>query len=208
MKWHNSTKTLFTVKASHFLLALAVFFPCSLAVADNERPFKVAIVDVSSLLANSPQSKAANEKLKATFSAREEELNKEQLAIQQLEEELAVKIDAGTIPENDKLQQQRELRDRKRKNVRALEDFREEVRTARDTAIDNLQNQIVQAIGDVRAREQIDIVLRESDYIVASDRVDISAKVMQYLEQKFQAEQGKPISSATTTAPQPAKAKE
>ncbi|MDD5392513.1 MAG: OmpH family outer membrane protein [Thiothrix sp.] len=160
-----------------------------MALADDAaRPFRLAIVNVSTLLESSPQSKAANDKLKAAFVTREEGLNKEQQAIQQAEEELAVRLEAGSISEEEKLQQQRELRDRKRKNTRALEDFREEVRTARDTAVDNLQTQIVQAIGEVREQEQIDVVLRESDYIVASDRGDITAKVMQHLEQKFQAE--------------------
>jgi outer membrane protein len=166
--------------------------PWVLAADETVRPFRMAIVNVSTLLENSPQSKAANDKLKSTFVSREEVLNTEQQAIQQLEEELAVRLEAGNISEEDKLQQQRELRDRKRKNTRSLEDFREEVRTARDTAVDNLQAQIVQAIGEVREQEQIDVVLRESDYIVASDRVDITAKVMQYLEQKFQAAKASP----------------
>jgi outer membrane protein len=174
---------------SRLLFAVLTLLAVSTALAnDAVRPFRLAIVNVSTLLESSPQSKAANDKLKAAFVTREEGLNKEQQAIQQAEEELAVRLEAGSISEEEKLQQQRELRDRKRKNTRALEDFREEVRTARDTAVDNLQAQIVQAIGEVREQEQIDVVLRESDYIVASDRVDITAKVMQHLEQKFQAE--------------------
>lgn len=171
------------------LTAFALLPTLVQAEATVERPFRVAIVDVGTLLENSPQSKAANEKLKAAFVAREETLNKEQQSIQSAEEALAERIDAGSISEADKLQQQRELRDRKRKNVRALEDFREEVRTARDAAVDGLQGQIVQAIGEVREREQIDVVLRESDYIVASDRVDITSKVMAFLTQKFESEQ-------------------
>lgn len=174
---------------SRLLFAVLALLGASMALADDAaRPFRLAIVNVSTLLESSPQSKAANDKLKAAFVTREEGLNKEQQAIQQAEEELAVRLEAGSISEEEKLQQQRELRDRKRKNTRALEDFREEVRTARDTAVDNLQTQIVQAIGEVREQEQIDVVLRESDYIVASDRGDITAKVMQHLEQKFQAE--------------------
>jgi outer membrane protein len=179
---------------------LAVLLLPALVLAENnaaERPFRIAIVDVSVLLENSPQSKAANEKLKSTFVPREESLNQEQQAIQRLEEALTLRIDAGTISEVDKLEQQRELRDRKRKNVRALEDFREEVRTARDLAVDSLQSQIVLAIGEVRETEQIDVVLRESDYIVASNRIDITSKVMQHLEQKFQADQAAMISTET-----------
>ncbi|QTR51983.1 OmpH family outer membrane protein [Thiothrix unzii] len=197
----NGFSTFIQRTASHCLLA-ALLLPALAIAEDNAStsPFRIAIVDVSVLLENSPQSKAANEKLKSAYVPREESLNKEQQAIQQLEEALAVRIEAGTVSEADKLEQQRELRDRKRKNVRALEDFREEVRTARDTAVDNLQSQIVLAIGEVREREQIDVVLRESDYIVASNRVDMTNKVMQHLEQKFQADK-----AAATSAEPPRK---
>lgn len=197
----NGFSTFIQRTASHCLLA-ALLLPALAIAEDNAStsPFRIAIVDVSVLLENSPQSKAANEKLKSTYVPREVSLNKEQQAIQQLEEALAVRIEAGTVSEADKLEQQRELRDRKRKNVRALEDFREEVRTARDTAVDNLQSQIVLAIGEVREREQIDVVLRESDYIVASNRVDMTNKVMQHLEQKFQADK-----AAATSAEPPRK---
>jgi len=194
----NGFLTLIQQAVRHGLLAV-LLLP-ALVLAENnaaERPFRIAIVDVSVLLENSPQSKAANEKLKSTYVPREENLNQEQQAIQQREEALTLRIDAGTISEADKLEQQRELRDRKRKNVRALEDFREEVRTARDFAVDSLQSQIVLAIGEVRESEQIDVVLRESDYIVASNRVDITSKVMQYLEQKFQADQATATSTET-----------
>ena len=203
----NGFSTFIQRTASHCLLA-ALLLPALAIAEDNAStsPFRIAIVDVSVLLENSPQSKAANEKLKSAYVPREESLNKEQQAIQQLEEALAVRIEAGTVSEADKLEQQRELRDRKRKNVRALEDFREEVRTARDTAVDNLQSQIVLAIGEVREREQIDVVLRESDYIVASNRVDMTNKVMQHLEQKFQADKAAATSAERapiTTAASP-----
>lgn len=152
------------------------------------RPVRIAIVNVSHLLENSPQSKAANEKLKADFVPREASLDAEQKAIKEMDDNLNARVDSGSLSDEEKLQQERELRDRQRKYSRAMEDFREEVRSARDRAIDTLQTQIVEAIGEVREQDQIDLVLRESDYIVASDRIDITGRVMQHLEQKFQAE--------------------
>lgn len=173
-----------------FTLSCFAMSPASSDTA--ERPFRIAIVNVAQLLENSPQSKAANEKLKTDFVPREEALDTEQKAIKELEDSLAAEIESGSLSEENKLQKQRELRDRQRTYARVMDDFREDVRNAREIAIDTLQNQIVQAIGDVREREQIDVVLRESDFIVASDRVDITGKVMQHLQQKFQAEQVMP----------------
>jgi Skp family chaperone for outer membrane proteins len=76
------------------LFALLTLLGASTTLADDPaRPFRLAIVNVSTLLESSPQSKAANDKLKAAFVAREEGLNKEQQAIQQAEEELAVRLE-------------------------------------------------------------------------------------------------------------------
>lgn len=172
--------------ATGLLLLLTVFGQTTVMAADDAaaRPVRIAIVNVATLLAESPQSKAANAKLKADYIPREEKLNAEQKAILQLEDGLTAQADS--LPEEELVKRQRELRDRQRKYSREMEDFREEVRAARDQAIDNLQAEIIQAIGEVREREQIDIVLRESNFIVASDRIDITTKVMQHLEQKFQ----------------------
>lgn len=155
------------------------------AVADDATaPVRIAVVNFSTLMSESPQSKAATAKLKADFVPRDEKLKTEEKTIVQLEEELKSLSDA--VSEEERVKRERELRDRQRKYSREMEDYREEVRAARDQALDDLQNTIVQAIGEVREREQIDIVLRETNYIVASIRIDITAKVMQHLEAKFQ----------------------
>ncbi len=166
----------------------------ALADAPAAEPVRIAIVNFTTLLDNAPQSKAADAQLKANFVPREQKLAAEQKAIKQLEEEIATRIDDGSLREEAKVQRQRELRDRQRKYARDMDDFREEVRVARETAIDTLQAGIIQAIGEVREQEKLDIVLRESNYIVASDRIDITAKVMQHLEDKFQGQAAKPAS--------------
>lgn len=185
--------------ARGLLFGLVLLAQSSVWAADAAapQPVHIAIVNVATLLDNAPQSKAADAKLKLDFVPREQKLEAEQKAIQQLEDELASRNEAGSLPEEEKVQRQRELRDLQRKYTREMEDFREEVRVARDTAIDALQTGIIQAIGEVRELEKIDLVLRESNYIVASDRIDITSKVMRHLEQKFQAQ-------ATLAAPVPA----
>lgn len=172
------------------ICGLLLFMGQHAVVADEvaQRPVRIAIVDVAKLLANAPQSKAADAKLKLSFVSREQNLDADKKVIRQREDDLAVGLQAGVLPDAEKVERQRELRDLQRNYAREMEDFREEVRIARDRAIDALQAEIVQAIVEVREREKIDLVLRESNYIVASDRIDITATVMQHLEQKFQAQ--------------------
>lgn len=181
------------MRASLLLLPILLLLGLNPVMAD-EQPVRIAIVNVATLLDESPQSQAAEARLKTDFLSRDEKLSAEQKAIQQLDNELKSLEEAGTLSDEEQVKRQRELRERQRKYSREMEDFREEVRAARDQAIDNLQAEIVKAIGEVREREQIDIVLRESNYIVASDRIDITAKVMQHLAQKFQQQTAAPAS--------------
>lgn len=177
-------------KIKHLLLGvwmlLAVMLPTyGWADANNaNRVLRVAVVDFTKLLQGSPQYKAADDNLKASFLGREAALEEELKAIQRLEEQVVHIVDADQL-----LDHKRALRDRKRKHSRELEDFREEVRVARDAAIAALQTEIREAIANVREQEQIDLVLGENDYIVASDRIDMTPKVMHYLEQRFQQQQ-------------------
>lgn len=173
--------------------------PTVVMAADEavQRPMRIAIVNMTSLLENAPQSKAADAKLKLDFVISERKLEADQKAIRELEDTLSAGIQSGILLDTEKVERQRELRNLQRNYAREMEDFREKVRIARDTALSTLQEEIVQAIADVREREQIDLVLRESNYIVASDRIDITAQVMRHLEQKFQA--------TTTTPPEASK---
>lgn len=175
-------------KASRFslvaLLVALIFIGASPSLcADDTR---IAVVDMGELLEKSPQSQTAETQLKASFSERETQLVSEQKRIQQLDSELKNLIDTGALSGDEKLRRERELRDLQRNNQRALDDFREEVRIARDIAIDRVQRDIIQAIAQVREREKLDLVLRENQYVVASTRIDITSMVMQVLEQAAQ----------------------
>lgn len=174
---------------------------------------RIAVVNVSSLLDKAPQAAAASEQLKAQYSPRELQLDAEQKRIQQLQDMLQRESTSSAISADEKLQRERSLRKSQRAFSRKLEDFREELRTARDQAFAGVQNQIFLAIGHVRDQQQIDVVLKESQFVAASDRVDITEQVLVYLRKQFVMKPSanvnpvtpvfppaKPTSSSTTTA--------
>ena len=147
----------------------------------EEPPLRIAVVNLSVLLEKAPQSQAASNKLKAEYSAKEQQLEAEKNAIKPAQDTLTNQIEAGTLNATDQLQQERDLRSRERTYNRNMEDFRDELRTARDLAMDSVQNVIFQAIEEVRAQQGIDLVFKENDYIAASKRVDMTDKVLAYL---------------------------
>ena len=147
-----------------------------------KEPVSVGVVNVTYLMEKAPQSEAASTKLKSKFSPVEKKLAFELDEINKLEAELnKIKLSKKNI----KLQRQKErdIRTRKRKRSRSLQDFREELRFARDGALDDVQKEVFKAIDEVRAQLDIDIILQ--DYVSASQDVDITPLVLDYLKNKL-----------------------
>ncbi|HIO92413.1 MAG TPA: OmpH family outer membrane protein [Leucothrix mucor] len=141
----------------------------------------IGVVNVRSLMENAPQARNSSAKLKAKFSPTEQALAKQLEEIRQLEEKKNSNEILGSTVK--KVQLERDIRIRKRVHSRALEDFREELRFARDTALDKVQQEVYEAIATVRAQRGIDIIIQE--YVSASKRVDITDGVLEYLHAKI-----------------------
>jgi len=169
--------------AKHSMLIFFAFFLQSLLHlhVSAEELVTVGVVDVSFLMENSPQSEIASEKLKSKFSPQEQKLAQELDEINALELEL----NELNFAKKDLVlqrQKERQLRTIKRARSRSLQDFREELRFARDLALDEVQKEVFTAIDEVRKLQNIDIILQ--NYISASKRVDITTAVLEYLKSK------------------------
>ena len=145
----------------------------------------VGVVNVTFLMENAPQAEVASNQLKNKFLPQEKRLSEDLDEINALAAAL-VKT-STTESATLKHQKERELRSRKRARSRLLQDFREELRFARDAALDSVQKEVFSAIDEVRKQEGIDIVLQ--DYVSAAKRVDITPLVLDYLKKKLVIEQ-------------------
>lgn len=145
----------------------------------------VGVVNVTYLMENAPQAEVASNKLKSKFLPQEKVLAQGLEEIQRLETQLEKK--SRILNVSQKRQEERELRAKKRARSRTLQDFREELRFARDSALDDVQKEVFQAIDSVRSQQDIDIILQ--DYVSASKRVDITANVLKHLVEKLAKEQ-------------------
>jgi len=166
------------------LLIFFAFF-LQLGIVNNlfaDGSVSVGVVNVSFLMENAPQSEIASNQLKEQFSPQEKKLANELREINALELELnEIKIAKKNLDLQRK--KERELRSRKRLRSRSLQDFREELRFARDAALDDVQKEVFRAIDEVRIKKNIDIVLQ--DYISASQKVDITPAVLGHLKSKI-----------------------
>ena len=146
----------------------------------------VGVVNVTHLMEKAPQSEVASTQLKRKFSPQEKKLALELDELNKLEVEL------NKLKESKKnvallRQKERELRTRKRIRSRSLQDFREELRFSRDSALDEVQKEVFRAIDEVRIQLNIDIILQ--DYVSATQDVDITPVVLEYLKKKLEASQ-------------------
>lgn len=171
-----------------FLVLVNIFFFSSLTlfpetnIQANEA-VSVGVVNVTFLMENAPQATIASAKLKEKFLPQEKKLAKDLEEINKLAKDLELLGTSTTISVDEKRQKERELRSRKRARSRLLQDFREELRFARNEALDDVQKEVFRAIDEVREREDIDIVLQ--DYVSANKRVDITPLVLGYLKKKL-----------------------
>lgn len=146
--------------------------------------YRFAVVDFSQLLDQAPQAQAVTQRLEIRFSARESELAQEKLQLENAQQNLA--LSSEDLSPEALIQSERDLRSRRRAYFRKLEDYREEVSIARNNSLQEIQDAIDHAIESVREQQNIDLVLRESQYMVASKRINITQDVLAYLEQQFQ----------------------
>ena len=165
-----------------FVISIEMIFFSFFSAAYAEDVVSVGVVNVTFLMENAPQAEVASRNLKDKFSPQEQKLAEDLEQINRLEIELK-KLVASKENDDIKRQKERELRSRKRARSRSLQDFREELRFARDAALDVVQKEVFSAIDEVRRQKKIDIILQ--DYISASQRVDITPVVLGFLKKKL-----------------------
>jgi outer membrane protein len=145
----------------------------------------IGVVSISKIMEQAPQAERSSINLKAQFLPIEEKLAEQSVEIKKLKVQKK-EISASSSSEI-KVQMDRKLRALKRTHSRALEDFREEFRFARDRALDKVQNEVYDAIHIVREQLGIDIIVQE--YVSASQRIDITNNVLDYLRKKMREKQ-------------------
>jgi len=167
---------------------LVILSSAATADADisNKKATKLAVVNISTLMRDSPRAKSLGEEIKNKFLPKEEALTKEAERLKELEESL----DKDTSKQEnnaDRIKSSRAYRERKRQYTRDFEAFQDQLGVARQDALVAVRQEVQDAIATVREKYSIDIVI--DNYISASDSVDITQTVIQYLEKKYQEEQ-------------------
>ena len=144
---------------------------------------KIGFVNAGRVTSEAPQAEAARGSLEEEFGPRDRAISEERDALRELEQRL--NRDGAVMSEDEQQRLQRDLVARQRELRRAEEEFREDFNMRRNEELGRLQRRIVDTINDLAESEGFDLIVSEG-VIFASDRVDVTDRVLERLQQDFE----------------------
>lgn len=145
---------------------------------------KIGFVNAARVLEEAPQADAARARLETEFSPRDKKLVDSQKTVRSLEEKLA--RDGAIMSEAERRKLERDILSRQRELKRVQEEFREDLNIRRNEAFDTLRRRVFEVINDIAKAEKYDLVISDG-VVYATDRIDITGKVVEQLKKEFAA---------------------
>lgn len=166
---------------------LLMFLFCLLspgAALAQDADLKIGFVNVARVIEDAPQGEAALRKLEEEFGPRDREIRAMREEVRLLEEDL-IKNEL-VLDESDRTRKELELRDLRRSLRRAATEFREDYNLRRNEELNALQKLVLKAIVEIAQRDSYDLIVHEPAVVFASDRIDMTTKVLEQLRAQTQ----------------------
>jgi|SRR5699024_4219771 len=164
-----------------FVLAAAVL----VSAAALGQDLRIGYVDMKRLFEFAPQVVDAREGLDREFSPRNESLLADEARLERLEAELAEAVD---LRSEERFEKEREIRNLQRSIERRREDLAEELRFRTNAEKKALEETIEVAVRQVAEAGDFDLILT-SPVAYASNRIDVTERILRWLEEDFQSQQ-------------------
>jgi outer membrane protein len=148
---------------------------------------RIGFVNLDRILREAPIAQRAQKKIEAEFARRDQELQKTAEQLKKLQETL--EKNGMTMTETDRQKRERDLNDLNREFQRKQREFREDLTTRRNEELSGVIASANAAIKRIADQEKYDIIFQ--DAVWASERIDITSKVIEALK-----EEGRPAAPA------------
>ena len=169
------TKTLKLLVASS-TLGLAAMLAASAVLAQD---LKIGYVNSERVLREATPAKAALARMEADFSKRDKDLNDQAAKLKAAADKL--EKDAPTLPESERNRRQRDLVEQDRDLQRKRREFQEDLNQRRNEETGGIVERANKVIKGIFESEKYDLILQGEVVIFASQRVDITDKVIKAL---------------------------
>ncbi|GAB4300443.1 MAG: OmpH family outer membrane protein [Methylophaga sp.] len=158
------------------LFALMIAAPASYA-AD----LKIGVVNAGVVLDKSPQKAAALARLEKEFASRSKSLEAKHKAIRAAQEKLTK--DGAILSAEERRERERDILSDQRELQRLQDEYSEDLSIRRNEELRELEKDIAETIVDLAKKESFDLILYQG-VIFASDKVDLTDKVLEMLKAK------------------------
>jgi outer membrane protein len=164
------------------LTGIALVSVMSLPAAAQD--LKIGVVNVTALMEQAPQAKAAMDALQEEFAPRQRTILAKQKELEDLSEK--ANRDAAVMGETERRNMEKDLRDLQRDVARMQTEFREDLNLRRNEELGNLQRSLLKEVQDYAESADFDLVVGDG-VLYASSAVNITEVVLRAMEANFQA---------------------
>lgn len=173
--------------ASALLVALALL--SAVPAAAQSPAMRIGYVDMKRLLDNAPQVIASRQKLEREFAPRDNALNAEEAKLAAMR--ARYERDRATIDSGAAEALRREIDALDRSIKRNRENLRSELKTRSDQELDRSWREINNAVVEFAREQGIDLIV-PSPVVYASQRIDVTDRVLERLKREHDGKDGTP----------------
>jgi outer membrane protein len=173
-----------TAKSTRRILAGCTFAALLGAAAPALCQTSIGFVSLDRILREAPAAQQAQKKLEKEFSQRGQDLSKLAEQLKRMQENL--EKNAVTMTESDRLKREREFGEANRDFQRRQREFNEDLAQRRKEEFERVIESANRAVRQIAEAEKLDVVFQNEQVVWASNRIDITDKVIKAL-----GEQGK-----------------
>lgn len=142
---------------------------------------RVAVVNISKLVTESPQAASARQKMDQEFSVRRKKL--EDLQSKLVADMESAKKDAAVMSEDQKKKTQEDLGRRQREFAKQQGEYNAEVARREQQELETLRKEILLVVSEVARQNKYDVVIADG-VVYAADAVNITDKVLAAMRSK------------------------
>jgi outer membrane protein len=140
---------------------------------------RIAVVNYTRLMQESPQAKAAQDALRGEFAGKQKDLQTQQAALKAKEESL--QKDGATMTVEQRTKLERDLRDGNRELSQKVTSYQDDFNARQNEELSRLQKALVEEVQTFAQAEKFDLVLADG-VIFASPTLDITPQVLSALQ--------------------------
>jgi outer membrane protein len=165
------------------VLALALLSSPVLAGDEGVvRDLRIGVIDPNRIVEESPQYEEARQTLSAEVADREADLVDQQQSLDRLSQKLD--RDGALMSEEEVKRLQNDIRTRKRRLRYARAELQEDFALRQSELRTKLVKQVEEVVRQIAKEQDIDLIVSEG-VVYFSDRIDISADVVERLKEEF-----------------------